>query len=386
MGDKKKILEEVDDIFDDKTITKGYLRNIFLGIKKNNSDLSKSIISISELLIMVNKNIASKTTADILVKPINELNKSFDNNNKISKNAVIKISEINSVLKELSKLNVDSKKLDYLVDIKDLIKRVQLTLNSKDNDKEAKKLFDTVDKLIKINSSIDKKLDFDYIKLTNDVIDKLVEKLNNIVVNGVNEIVESNIKVSNSFGKYFSSLISFLDKSFNNSLNNIYKVDLDKYIKKDSFAVRIVDNKGIGLTIKEIDKQLSKIDFYNKVRSVANYGGSSVLNLRNKDDVIINPATEDKQDDIIDALSSHDPVGLKNVANTKINPSTEDKQDDIISNLENNQVTEASQKKQVIVDFNQEEIQEQMLVELKKISFQLAIVTDTFLKDEDVNN
>ena len=58
--------------------------------------------------------------------------------------------------------------------------------------------------------------------------------------------------------------------------------------------------------------------------------------LKNILGAIINPATEEKQDDIITAINSSvvDPVGIKNVADTTINPATEEKQDNAITELE----------------------------------------------------
>jgi len=60
--------------------------------------------------------------------------------------------------------------------------------------------------------------------------------------------------------------------------------------------------------------------------------------------------------------------------------------EEITSNLEDSQVTEGGQVKNATTNFTQEEFMEQMLVELRKITLQLAIITDTVLKDEDINN
>jgi len=152
---------------------------------------------------------------------------------------------------------------------------------------------------------------------------------------------------------------AFLDKLSNIYVNlldilakNIYDVNIDKYKKeKEALAVKIVDKDGKFIK-----------DLFPHVNVSPGGGGPDTVGLKNGSNVRINPATEDKQNDTITAI------------------------EEVTSNSEDTQVTEGGQAKQVTVDFNQEELMEQMLIELKKISFQMAILTDTILKEEDINN
>jgi len=74
--------------------------------------------------------------------------------------------------------------------------------------------------------------------------------------------------------------------------------------------------------------------------------------LKNTDDEIINPATSDKQDEIIDEIIV-----------------SQDKQDEL----------------KTAILTTQEELLERILLELQKINIHLAIVNDMNIKDEDGN-
>ena len=75
-----------------------------------------------------------------------------------------------------------------------------------------------------------------------------------------------------------------------------------------------------------------------------------------------------------------DPVVLKNTSGTCVNPATEDKQDDMITELQDLDLNTDGLE---ISQLTQEEVMLEILRELKHLNLQMSFITDTTLSDED---
>ncbi len=143
---------------------------------------------------------------------------------------------------------------------------------------------------------------------TTDLIDK--KEFDDVkILDGLDELLYAikAIKISDiNFEFDYDKLNSMQEDMVQDLIKNVYKVDLDKYQRKEeALAVKIYDKDG-----------------YIVESFGGGGGGYSQVNLKNKAQEEINPATEEKQDDMIAALDSlvtdseEDPTNGYNISDT----------------------------------------------------------------------